>query len=103
MAWLLLPVLKNRKEKVLNKLLLIERLRKAIATLNPHIPENAREQAIQKVLRIYSPDLIHNNETFHQLLIEKVKIPYQQDGYERSHEVALIDFENSVNNQFLAC
>ncbi len=56
----------------------------------------------QKVLRIYSPDLLHNNETFHQFLVEKVRIPYQQDGYERSHEVSLIDFDNPLNNEFLA-
>ena len=83
------------------QLILIQRLRKAVARLNPGIPADAQEQAVQKVLRIYSPDLLHNNETFHQLLVEKVKIPYQQDGYERSYEVALIDFENPPNNEFL--
>ena len=31
----------------------------------------------------------------------KVKIPYQQDGFERSYEVALMDFENPLNNQYL--
>ena len=83
------------------QIILTERLRKAVSTINPHIPQEAQEQAIQKVLRIYSPDLLHNNETFHQLLVEKIKIPYQQDGYERSYEVALIDFDNVKNNQFL--
>ena len=78
------------------------RLRTAIQKLNPDIPADAQEQAVQKVLRIYSPDVLHNNETFHQLLIEKVKIPYQQDGYERSYEVALIDFSHPSNNEFLA-
>ena len=84
------------------QIILIERLRKAVSVINPHIPQEAQEQAIQKVLRIYSPDLLHNNETFHQLLVEKVKIPYQQDGYERSYEVALIDFDKIKNNHFLA-
>ncbi len=83
------------------QIILVERLRKAVSVINPHIPQEAQEQAVQKVLRIYSPDLLHNNETFHQLLVEKVKIPYQQDGYERSYEVALIDFDNIENNQFL--
>ncbi len=46
--------------------------------------------------------LLYDNETFHQHIIEKVKIPYQQDGYERSYEVALIDFDNWQNNTFLA-
>ena len=83
------------------QIILISRLRSAIAKINPHIPADAQEAAIQKVLRIYSPELLHNNEEFHKLLVEKVKIPYQQNGYERSHEVALIDFENTNNNQFL--
>ncbi|MBK9932237.1 MAG: type I restriction endonuclease subunit R [Saprospiraceae bacterium] len=83
------------------QIILTNRLRKAIATINPHIPEDAREAAVQKVLRIYSPVLLHNNEEFHRMLVEKAKIPYQQNGYERSHEVALIDFENTDNNQFL--
>lgn len=83
------------------QIILTDRLQKAVAKLNPHIPESAREQAVQKVLRIYSPDLLHNNETFHQYLVEKIKIPYQQDGYERSHEVSIVDFENPLNNEFL--
>ncbi len=83
------------------QVVLVERLRRQVAVINPDIPEEAREQAIQKVLRIFSPDLLANNETFHEFLIEKVRIPYQKDGFERSHEVALIDFENPANNEFL--
>lgn len=83
------------------QIVLINRLRTAITKINPHVPGNAQESAIQKVLRIYSPDLLFNNEEFHRMLVEKVKIPYQENGYERSHEVALIDFENVANNQFL--
>jgi type I restriction enzyme R subunit len=84
-----------------SQIILIERLRSAVARINPHIPADMQEAAIQKVLRIYSPELLHNNEEFHKQLVEKVKIPYQQNGYERSHEVALVDFENPSNNQFL--
>jgi len=83
------------------QIILTNRLRYAITKINPHIPADAQEAAVQKVLRIFSPVLLHNNEEFHKLLVEKVKIPYQQNGYERSHEVALIDFENTNNNQFL--
>lgn len=83
------------------QVILIGRLRTSVAKLNPLIPESYRELAIQKVLRIYSPDLLHNNETFNQYLVEKVRVPYQQDGYERSHEVALVDFSEPANNQFL--
>lgn len=95
------PGAEQSERSSFEQIMLLERLRKAVATLNPHIPDNAREQAIQQVLRVYSPDLLHNNETFHQFLVEKIKIPYQQDGFDRSHEVALIDFENPLNNEFL--
>lgn len=84
-----------------SQIVLVNRLRIAIAKINPEIPLDAQEAAVQKVLRIASPILLHNNEEFHRLLVEKVKIPYQQNGYERSHEVALIDFENPSNNQFI--
>lgn len=95
------PGAEQQERSSFEQIILTERLRKAIAIINPDIPEQAREAAIQKVLRISSPELLHNNEEFHRSLVEKVKIPYQQDGYERSHEVALIDFNNIENNRFL--
>lgn len=98
---MLAPGAEQAERESFEQIVLVERLRKSVAVLNPAIPQDAQEQAIQKVLRIYSPELLHNNESFHQLLIEKVKIPYQQDGFERSYEVALIDFENPLNNEFL--
>ncbi len=94
------PGAEKQERENYEQIILTERLRKAVTALNPHILETAREQAIQKALRIYSPDLLHNNETFHEYLVEKIKIPYQQEGYERSYEVALIDFENVLNNEF---
>ena len=95
------PGAEQTERENFEQIVLVDRLRKSVAVLNPNIPHDAQEQAIQKVLRIYSPELLHNNETFHQLLVEKVKIPYQQDGFERSYEVALMDFENPLNNEYL--
>lgn len=95
------PGAESAERETFEQIILTGRLRRCIARLNPDIPESAREQAIQKVLRIYSPDLLHNNETFHQYLLEKVRVPYQQDGYERSYEVALVDFNDPLNNEFL--
>ena len=95
------PGAEKAERESFEQIILIQRLRKAVGILNPSIPNDVLNQAVQKVLRIYSPDLLHNNESFHSLLIEKVKIPYQQDGFERSYEVALIDFDNTANNEFL--
>ncbi|NWJ51047.1 MAG: type I restriction endonuclease subunit R [Bacteroidetes bacterium] len=95
------PKAEESERESYEQIILVERLREAVALLNPDIPVDAREAAIQKVQRIHSPDLLHNNETFHKMLVEKVKIPYHQDGFERSHEIALIDFEHPESNQFL--
>ncbi len=96
------PGAEQTERKSFEHVVLVERLRKAVARFNPHIPESAQEQAIQKILRISSPELLHNNETFHRCVIEKIKVPYQHEGYERSYEVSLIDFENPFNNEFLS-
>ncbi|MBK7467452.1 MAG: type I restriction endonuclease subunit R [Saprospiraceae bacterium] len=95
------PGAEQTERENFEQIILVDRLRKSVSVFNPTIPHDAQEQAIQKVLRIYSPELLHNNETFHQFIVEKVKIPYQQDGFERSYEVALMDFENPLNNEFL--
>jgi type I restriction enzyme R subunit len=89
------------ERETFSQIILLARLRSALAKINPTVPLAAQEAAIQKVLRIASPDLLHNNEEFHRLLVEKVKVPYQENGHERSHEVALIDFVHPANNQFL--
>ena len=87
------------------QIVLIESLRRQVAVINPDIPDEAREQAIRKAVTLSnSPsgrELLSQNEEFHEFLIEKVRIPYQKDGFERSHEVALIDFENPACNEFL--
>ena len=57
------------------QVVLTQRLRKAIAVINPHIPADALDAAIQKILRISSTEMLHNNEEFHKFMVEKDKIP----------------------------
>ena len=45
-----------------------ERLRQAIRRLNPAIPEEAREEAFRKVLRVGTPSLTQTNRAFHRML-----------------------------------
>jgi type I restriction enzyme R subunit len=45
--------------------------------------------------------LIANNEIFHRLLTEGVKVTYQKDGIQRGDIVWLVDFKNTQNNDFL--
>jgi len=81
--------------------LLMERLQTAVGRINPSIPSDIREDAIKQIQRLNSPELIANNEAFHRMLTEGIKIGYQKDGYNRGDLVWLIDFKNPENNDFL--
>ncbi|MCL1911282.1 MAG: type I restriction endonuclease subunit R [Leptospirales bacterium] len=83
-------------------ILLIERLKTAVARINSGLPADAREDAIRQIQRISSPDLITNNETFHRMLTEGIKVTYQKDGNSRGDLVWLIDFNDPENNEFIA-
>jgi type I restriction enzyme R subunit len=83
------------------EVLLTGRLRAAIRRLNPGIPADAQEEALKTIQRIASPDVLANNETFHRLLTEGVKVTYQKDGHPRGDFVWLLDFKNPDNNEFL--
>jgi type I restriction enzyme, R subunit len=81
--------------------LLLEHLRQATARINSEIPHEVCEDAIKQVLRLKSPDLLTNNETFHRMLTEGIKVSYQKDGEVRGDYVWLIDFKNPDNNEFV--
>jgi type I restriction enzyme R subunit len=81
--------------------LLMERLQSAVGRINPSITTDIREDAIKQVLRLNSPELIANNEAFHRMLTEGIKVTYQKDGHSRGDLVWLIDFKNPENNDFL--
>jgi len=83
------------------EVLLLARLTDAVARLNPTIPIEAQQEAIRQISRIHSPDLIANNESFHRMLTEGVKVSYQQDENQRGDLIWLIDFDNPKNNDFV--
>ena len=82
-----------------DEVLLTERLRTAVRRINPSVPLAAQQEAIKEVERIHSPELLANNEVFHRMLTEGVKVSYQQDGNDRGDLVWLIDFANTENNE----
>jgi type I restriction enzyme R subunit len=47
------------------------------------------------------PELLTNNETFHRMLTEGVKVSYQKEGSQRGDLVWLVDFDNPENNDFV--
>ncbi len=83
-----------------DQVILTERFQKAIDRINPTIPNNAKEDALKKVLRIGTPDLLTDNETFHKMLTEGINVTYQKDGSQRGDIVKLVDFDTVNNNEF---
>jgi len=81
--------------------LLVNRLKLDVNRINPTIPADAREDAIKQIMRLSSPELISNNETFHRMLTEGIKVTYKKNGDTRGDYVWLIDFDNPENNEFL--
>lgn len=82
-----------------------QRLKNAITKINPNIPEEARQDALDKVLGVpwMKPALIEVNKIFHKMLFEGVDVMYKdKDGTMRGDKVQLFDFTNPQNNDFLA-
>ncbi len=82
--------------------LLIDKLKEAINRLNPQLTDEAVEEAIKKIKRLSTKELIKNNDLFHKFLTEGVPLGYRSKGKIVADSVQLIDFKNPKNNEFLA-
>src|SRR5579863_398026 len=92
----------EHNEREYNEVVLVERLRNAIYRLNPAIPQEAKEDALKKVLRTDSPSALINNETFHRYLTEGIPVEIRIADAIRGEIVYIADFENYERNEFLA-
>ena len=81
---------------------LINSLRESVYKINHTLPKDVCDEAINQVLRIASPELLANNETFHRMMTEGISVSVHKDGAERGELVWLVDFENPYNNDFVA-
>ncbi|MGB1206280.1 MAG: type I restriction endonuclease subunit R [Chitinophagales bacterium] len=95
------PDMTEQERNSYQEVLLLSQLEKAISRINPSIPEQAQQAALKKVQSLNLPELIANNEAFHRLLTEGIKVSYPKNGQERGDLVWLIDFEQPENNDFV--
>ena len=81
---------------------LVGRLREAIRRLNPAMPEEAREDALRKVLRVGTPALVQTNRALHRLLRNGVPVEYPRpDGGIAGDHARLVDFRDPAANDWL--
>ncbi len=89
-------------ERAYNEVVLTSRLVDAISKLNPNIPNDVRDEAVKNVLRVQHTTLLANNEAFHKLLTEGVDVKGREGTENKTFKVWLMDFENPLNNDFVA-
>jgi type I restriction enzyme, R subunit len=91
------------QERDFNEVVLRGRLETAINKLKPHLPADAREDVIRKVLRVEFPDTLSNNFAFHRLLTEGVDVSFRNaQGEIRTDKAQLVDFAQPERNEFVA-
>ena len=82
---------------------LAQRLRDALAAMNPHLPAAALEDAFRKLIRPEGATLEARNRACHRMLVEGVTVEYRADaGAIRGAQVQVIDFDNPDRNDWLA-
>ena len=80
-----------------------QRLRDALARLNPELPAAALDDAFRKLTLPEGSTLEARNRAFHRMLVNGVTVEYRDaGGAVRGTPVKVIDFERLGNNDFLA-
>ncbi|MGM0982979.1 MAG: type I restriction endonuclease subunit R [Pseudomonadota bacterium] len=84
------------------QVLLIGDLEAAIRRLNPHLPDDAVEQALAVVRKPESLDVVVSNRAFHRLLLDGVPVEYKRDDEIVHDRALLVDFAELSANRFRA-
>lgn len=82
---------------------LMDRLKAAIARLNPHLNTDTQEEVFRKIALSETPSLTQENRRLHRFLIEGVPVEFaREDGTIGGDAARLIDFEDLAANDWLA-
>lgn len=91
------------EERKYSEVVLVSRLRSALKRINKSIPDSAIDEAVKKILRTDSQDLVVNNQLFHKLASNGVSVQYKRaDGSIKDELVWLFDFDDIRKNEYLA-
>ena len=92
----------SSERKEYSDVILVQRLKSAIQKFNPKIPQDAKDEALKKILRTESPKLVTNNQIFHKMLVDGIDVEYREEGRIKGDKVWLFDSKNPNRNEFLA-
>mgnify|MGYP001599884508 CR=1 FL=1 len=80
---------------------LVGRLRKKLAELNPEAAEATLDKAIRHVTNIQGTGLLDENRTFHKELVANIAIEQEGPGGRRSLTIKFFNFDDYTKNEFL--
>ena len=82
---------------------LAQRLRDALARLNPGLPVEALDDAFRVLTRAEGLELLTHNRAVHRLIVDGVTVEYRStDGEIRGAQVRVLDFDRVDANDWLA-
>ena len=85
------------------RVLLDQRLRDALARLNPELPSEAAEDAFRRMNRPEGATLEPRNRALHRMLVDGVTVEYRRpDGTIAGAQARVMDFDDPENNDWLA-
>jgi type I restriction enzyme R subunit len=85
------------------QVVLAQRLRDALARLNPALRAEALNDAFRKLMRSEGVELIVRNRALHRLLVDGVTVEYRDaEGGIRGAQARVIDFDDPGGNDWLA-
>ena len=85
------------------QVVLAQRLRDALARLNPALPAEALDDAFRKLTRPEGAELLARSRSLHRLLVDGVTVEYRAaDGEIRGAQARVIDFDLPAANDWLA-
>ena len=85
------------------QVILEQRLRDALALLNPSLPTDALDDAFRKLTLPVGATLEARNRTFHQMLVDGVTVEYRaDDGSIRGMQAQVVNFDDVGANDWLA-
>lgn len=91
------------ERQAFSEVILLPRLEKAVASLNPALPEAARSEAIRRLLTSETGSLVEENRRIHRLLTDGVPVEYRNaEGRVVGDKVWLLDLDNVDANDWLA-
>ena len=85
------------------EVVLHDRLRSALARLNPDLPDDALDDALRRLTRPAGATLEARNRDFHRMLVAGVTVEYADaNGRVRGGQVPVLDFDEPNSNDWLA-